>query len=216
MYVCFFFFACIDLTSSDKPFKMGAKESVPQHKHKVRILVSGNDPYWTRPLIKKYVHQRSQHTGVKIQILQQPIMLVHETVSIDDVSVLLEIKDVSSVDDLHKDVYNRYLKMELTRHPHVGLMLLYNPTIKHSFERVKEMVVIDLPRLLHGSKSALPVAIVGYGHCLGKTKVSYYAAREFANERDIPVVEVYDRGGDNVELAFMTLIGEVVHFRSLE
>ena len=41
--------------------------------------------------------------------------------------------------------------------------------------------------------------------------MSYYAAREFADERGIPVVEVCGKEGVNVELAFMTLVGELLY-----
>ena len=195
---------------------MGGKESTPQQKPKVKILVAGHDPCIATDLINNFVYyhyMRRQHMGITIL---DPFDTV--AVSIDDVSLLLEVKDVSSTGGLHVDTYNRYLKMELTRYPHVGLMLLYNPTTKCSFERVKEIVDIDLPRLLPDSKSTVPVIIVGdecYLRGLRKTEVSYCAAREFANERDIPVVEVYGKDGVNVELAFMTLVGEVVQFKNL-
>ena len=41
--------------------------------------------------------------------------------------------------------------------------------------------------------------------------MSYYAAREFADERGIPVVEVCGKEEVNVELAFMTLVGELLY-----
>ena len=44
----------------------------------------------------------------------------------------------------------------------------------------------------------------------GRREVSYYAAREFGEERGIPVVEVCETEGVNVELAFMTLVGEML------
>ena len=43
-----------------------------------------------------------------------------------------------------------------------------------------------------------------------RRQVSYYTAREFADERSIPVVEVCEKRGVNVELAFMTLVGEML------
>ena len=43
-----------------------------------------------------------------------------------------------------------------------------------------------------------------------RRQVSYYTAREFADERGIPVVEVCEKEGINVELAFMTLVGEIL------
>lgn len=43
-----------------------------------------------------------------------------------------------------------------------------------------------------------------------KRQVSYYTAREYADVRDIPVVEVCEKKGINVELAFMTLVGEML------
>ena len=57
----------------------------------------------------------------------------------------------------------------------------------------------------------MPIVLVGC-HCQQKERrqVSYYTAREFADERDIPVVEVCWMEGINVELAFMTLVGELL------
>ena len=57
----------------------------------------------------------------------------------------------------------------------------------------------------------MPIVLVGC-QCERneKRQVSYYTAREFADERDIPVVEVCGKEGVNVELAFMTLVGEVL------
>jgi len=43
-----------------------------------------------------------------------------------------------------------------------------------------------------------------------KRQVSYYTAREFADERGIPAVEVCLKEGFNVEFAFMNLVGELL------
>ena len=43
-----------------------------------------------------------------------------------------------------------------------------------------------------------------------RRQVSYYTAREFADERGIPTVEVCGKEGVNVELAFMTLVGRIL------
>ena len=43
-----------------------------------------------------------------------------------------------------------------------------------------------------------------------KRQVSFYTAREFADERGIPAVEVCGKEGINVELAFMTLVGTIL------
>ena len=40
--------------------------------------------------------------------------------------------------------------------------------------------------------------------------MSYLTARKFADEKNIPVVEVCGRGV-NVELAFMAVVGEIMH-----
>ena len=40
--------------------------------------------------------------------------------------------------------------------------------------------------------------------------MSYYTAKEFADERGIPLVEVCGEEGVNVELAFMTLVGQII------
>ena len=45
--------------------------------------------------------------------------------------------------------------------------------------------------------------------------MSYCMAREFADERGIPVIEINGKEGVNVELAFLTLVGEVIHFKNL-
>ena len=42
-----------------------------------------------------------------------------------------------------------------------------------------------------------------------RRQVSYYTAREFADQRGISVVEVCGKEGVNVELAFMTFVGEI-------
>jgi len=57
----------------------------------------------------------------------------------------------------------------------------------------------------------MPIVLVGC-HCREKERrqVSYYTAREFADERGIPVVEVCWKEGVNVELAYMTLVGELL------
>ena len=57
----------------------------------------------------------------------------------------------------------------------------------------------------------MPIVLVGC-QCQQKERrqVSYHTAREFADERGIPVVEVCGKEGINVELAFMTLVGEIV------
>ena len=57
----------------------------------------------------------------------------------------------------------------------------------------------------------MPIVLVGC-QCQQKEgrQVSYHTAREFADERGIPVVEVCGKEGINVELAFMTLVGEIV------
>lgn len=42
-------------------------------------------------------------------------------------------------------------------------------------------------------------------------QVTYYTAREFADKKDIPVIEIIcAKEGTNVELAFMTLVGCVL------
>ena len=41
--------------------------------------------------------------------------------------------------------------------------------------------------------------------------MSYHTTREFADERDIPIIELYGSEGVNVELAFMTLVGELLN-----
>ena len=43
-----------------------------------------------------------------------------------------------------------------------------------------------------------------------KREVSYNAAKKFGDEKGIPVVEVSGQEGVNVELAFMTLVGEIL------
>ena len=57
----------------------------------------------------------------------------------------------------------------------------------------------------------MPVMLVGC-ECEQKERrqVSYHTAREFADERGFSVVEVCGTEGVNVELAFMTLIGELL------
>ena len=58
----------------------------------------------------------------------------------------------------------------------------------------------------------MPIVLVGCC-CQDKEKrqVSYLTARQFADEKDIPVVEVCGREGVNVELAFMAVVGEIMH-----
>ena len=57
----------------------------------------------------------------------------------------------------------------------------------------------------------MPVMLVSC-QCQQKERrqVSYHTAREFADDRDFSVVEVCGKEGVNVELAFMTLVGEVL------
>ena len=45
--------------------------------------------------------------------------------------------------------------------------------------------------------------------------MSYLTARKFADEKHIPVVEVCGREGVNVELAFMAVVGEIMHLSYL-
>ena len=63
-----------------------------------------------------------------------------------------------------------------------------------------------------GEYAHQPVVLVGCeSGSSGRRQVSYHDARQFADERDITVIEVRGKEGVNVELAFMTLIGEIVH-----
>ena len=55
----------------------------------------------------------------------------------------------------------------------------------------------------------MPIVLVGC-QCQQKKEISYYTARAFADERGIPVLEVCGQEGVNVEIAFMTLIGEIL------
>ena len=58
------------------------------------------------------------------------------------------------------------------------------------------------------------LVLVGCCSRTGTREVSYHTAREFADERNIPVVEIYGKEGVNVELAFMTLAGELLNSRN--
>ena len=44
-----------------------------------------------------------------------------------------------------------------------------------------------------------------------KREVSYLTAKQFCDDRGIPVVEVCGKEGVHVELAFMALVGEILH-----
>ena len=63
----------------------------------------------------------------------------------------------------------------------------------------------------------IPVMLVGC-ECQQKERrqVSYYTAREFADERGFSVVEICGKEGVNVELAFMTLVGELLSRNSFK
>ena len=56
----------------------------------------------------------------------------------------------------------------------------------------------------------VPIVLVGC-QCQEEERrqVSYYTARDFADQKGIPLVEVCGKEGVNVELAFMTLVGEI-------
>ena len=49
----------------------------------------------------------------------------------------------------------------------------------------------------------------------GEREVSYLTARQFGDNRGIPVVEVCGKEGVHVELAFMALVGEIHPFCSM-
>ena len=57
----------------------------------------------------------------------------------------------------------------------------------------------------------MPVVLVGC-QCQQREKkqVSYYTVRAFADERGIPVLEVCGQDSVNVEIAFMTVVGEIL------
>lgn len=56
-----------------------------------------------------------------------------------------------------------------------------------------------------------PLILVGAQYTKTEVRqVEYHTARQFADERGIPLVETYGEEGINVELAFMTLVGEAL------
>ena len=206
---------------------MGGRESSLRssrtHAQRVRILVAGCDPYRTTELellVNKFIYNdyiQRHHTGIRIPIPFDPV-----TVLVNNIHVTLDIRDISATmhtqDD---DFYSHSICQQLTQHPHVGVILLYNPTRKNSFEWVKTAVVFDLPCLLNEAKIAtkvLPITIVG-DECLlrgeREREVSYCMAKEFADIRGIPIIETYGKEGVNVELAFMTLVSEVLRVENL-
>ena len=185
--------------------------------YKVRILVAGNTNCGViepEQLINKFVYNDYQ----PVRNIAVPLDII--TISIDNIRVNIDIKDISTMMNA-VDTYDRLLQVELAQYPHVGVMLIYNPTVRYSFEGVKEIVDIHLPRLLQESwatAKSVPVTIVG-DECLlrgeREREVSYCMAREFADERGIPVIEINGKKSVNVELAFLTLVGEVIHFKNL-
>ena len=55
------------------------------------------------------------------------------------------------------------------------------------------------------------VVLVGCCRHADTREVSYHTARSFADERNIPVIEINGKEGVNVDLAFMTLAGQLVN-----
>jgi hypothetical protein len=68
-----------------------------------------------------------------------------------------------------------------------------------------------------GEYAHQPVVLVGCeSGSSGRRQVSYHDVRQFADERNIPVIEVRGKEGVNVELAFMTLVGEILYTNSCQ
>ena len=144
--------------------RMGGKESAPLspyvYKYKVRILVAGNTNCGViepEQLINKFVYNDYQ----PVRNIAVPLDII--TISIDNIRVNIDIKDISTMMNA-VDAYDHLLQVELAQYPHVGVMLIYNPTMRYSFEGVKEIVDIHLPRLLQESwatAKSVPVTIVG-------------------------------------------------------
>ena len=86
-----------------------------------------------------------------------------------------------------------------------GIVITYSATKEETFDNVPYW--IEEARKF--GRPDVKLIIVGTGcDCKGK-KVDYITAKDFADEHQLSFLEVSAKDGTNVELAFMTLIGEI-------
>ena len=88
-----------------------------------------------------------------------------------------------------------------------GILIAYSTTRKESF--------CNVPSWVEKAKKFGPpdvkLIIVGTGCDCKDREVDYFTARDFANEQQLPFLEVNAKDGTNIELAFLTLIQEIRH-----
>ena len=88
-----------------------------------------------------------------------------------------------------------------------GIIVAYNVTKEWTFNGVPYWIE-------EGLKNAHPDAkmvLVGTnGDRIDDKIVDFTRARDFASERQIPFLEVSSKDGTNVELAFMTIVAQVI------
>ena len=127
------------------------------------------------------------------------------TIYMDTIRIKLQIWDIAG------EHCSTTAKHSLYRSS-AGIVITYSTTKRETFnnvpywiEQIRTHARPDVKYVLVGTKC----------DCSDDKAVSYITAKTFAVERQIPFFEVSNKEGTNVEIAFMTLVAELMNHNNL-
>ena len=123
------------------------------------------------------------------------------TVELDGVQIKLQIWDTSG-DPRYRAITSAFYRGSM------GAIVTYSATEEETFANVSYWI----EHVKKTAASNIKLMLIGtHGDCTDKKAVDYDTAHDFARKKSIPFFEVSSKDGTNVELAFMTLVANILY-----
>ena len=170
-----------------------------------QVLMAGDQDTGKSSLCQRFTANSYNPSALPLRGIQ----LTSRTVELDGCRVVLQLFDVDAQRlRMSTSMSIRYVTNFYEPGRIHGAVVVYDANRMATFESVHYWV--DAIKTIKPSQD-VRIILVGNKCDMEERQVEYDVARQFADERAIPFMEVSAKDGTNVELAFMVLAAEVMN-----